>query len=126
MLRLSSLLFLSLVLLAGCSDNDTGDTLFEPAPTLSATVKRTSNGIPHIKTDDWASLGYGYGYAYAQDNFCMLMKEVVIANSQSQRYLSDDGDLAEDFVFPLIGDEAEIQSGWIDGLEENSRRLVQG
>ena len=28
-----------------------------------AEVRRTSYGIPHIKADNFASLGYGYGYA---------------------------------------------------------------
>ena len=124
MLRLSLLFFLSLLLLPGCSDNDADDTLFEPVPTLSATVKRTTNGIPHIKADDWASLGYGHGYAYAQDNFCVLMKEVVIANGQSQRYLGEEGDLAKDFVFALLGDEEEIQRDWIDGLEEGYIKIL--
>ncbi len=127
MQRLSTAFFLSLILMAGCSDNDPNEPLFDPPPaTLNATVKRSTNGIPHIQADDWASLGYGHGYAYAQDNFCVLMKEVVIANGQSQRYFGDEGNLANDFVFALLGNEEEIRRSWIDGLEESSRRAVQG
>ncbi len=132
MQRLGTAVFLSLALVAACSDNDSDDGLFDdgntdPAPTvLNATVKRTTNGIPHIQADDWASLGYGYGYAYAQDNFCVLMKEIVLSNGQSQRYFGDDGDLAKDFVFALLGDEQEIQRDWIDGIGENVQRVLRG
>ena len=134
MRRLSITFLVSLILVAACSDNDSSKPLFDNPPPaanatvtpLKATVKRTTNGVPHIQADDWASLGYGYGYAYAQDNFCVLMKEVIIANGQSQRYFGDEGNLAEDFVFALIGDAEEIQRSWIDGLQDSSRLLAQG
>ena len=42
-------------------------------------VLRTSYGIPHIQAGDWGSLGYGYGYAFAQDNVCVLAREVLTA-----------------------------------------------
>ncbi|MGI9285584.1 MAG: penicillin acylase family protein [Pseudomonadales bacterium] len=132
MSRLSTVVFLSLVFVAACSDNDSDDGLLTDsnanpaAAMLSATLKRTTNGIPHIEADDWASLGYGYGYAYAQDNFCTLMKEVVISNGQSQRYFGEEGDLADDFVFALLGDEEEIQRDWIDSLEQNVERVLRG
>lgn len=121
--------------MAACSDNNSNEGLFsddgnnppaQMASALKATVKRTTNGVPHIQADDWASLGYGYGYAYAQDNFCVLMREIVIANGQSQRYFGAAGNLAEDFVFSLLGDEAEIRRDWVDGLGDNSRTLLQG
>lgn len=30
---------------------------------FSATIRRTSHGIPHVLAQDYAGLGYGYGYA---------------------------------------------------------------
>jgi hypothetical protein len=26
--------------------------------------------MPHIKTDDWAGVGYDFGYAYTKDSCC--------------------------------------------------------
>ena len=65
-------------LLVACSDSDNSappappPTVTPPPPApevvISAEIRRTDFGIPHIKADDWTSLGYGFGYAYAQDN----------------------------------------------------------
>lgn len=49
---------------------------------LTAEIRRTEYGIPHVKADDWAGLGYGYGYAFAEDNVCLLAEEVVTANAE--------------------------------------------
>ncbi|HCA23011.1 MAG TPA: hypothetical protein DEP32_02495, partial [Pseudomonas sp.] len=40
----------------GGSDNDT-------SPSYSATIERTTYGIPHISADTIGSAGYGHGYA---------------------------------------------------------------
>ena len=49
-------------------------------------VLRTSYGIPHIQAGDWGSLGYGYGYAFAQDNVCVLAREVLTATGTQSKY----------------------------------------
>eukprot|EP01030_Chromulinospumella_sphaerica_P022437 gene22437-22416_t len=54
--------------------------------TLSADIRRTGFGIPHIRANDERGLGYGIGYAYAQDNLCLLANEVVTVNGQRARY----------------------------------------
>lgn len=45
------------------------------APSLStydAEIRWTSYGIPHVKAEDWASLGYGFAYATATDALASL------------------------------------------------------
>ncbi|WP_322044758.1 penicillin acylase family protein [Paraburkholderia sp. J67] len=37
-----------------------------------AEIRRTADGIPHIRANDWGGLGYGAGYVQAQDNLCTL------------------------------------------------------
>ena len=71
----------SLSLLAGCNSlaHDRHDD-------YNAQVLRTSYGIPHIRATDWGSLGYGYGYAFAQDNVCVLAREVLVAKGMQSRY----------------------------------------
>ncbi len=40
-------------------------------------VRYSSYGIPHIKADNYAGLGYGYGSYYASHNICILAREVL-------------------------------------------------
>ena len=75
-----------LIAVAGCSSDDSGGSNIGDG-NYSAKIVRTTYGIPHITADDWGSLGFGQGYAYAQDNFCVLMKEVLRANGESARWL---------------------------------------
>src|SRR5690554_7209431 len=40
-----------------------GSSSSEPSTRFSATIERTTYGIPHITADDYAGAGYGHGYA---------------------------------------------------------------
>jgi acyl-homoserine-lactone acylase len=113
------LLLLSLLFTSACSDNDS-EAIYETS------ITRTQYGIPHIKAYDWGSLGYGYGYAYAEDNFCVLMKEIVRANGETARYFGDDGDLHADIVYRYYGRQALIDSVWIQGQPANLIDLTKG
>ena len=55
------------------------------------TVRRTELGIPHVKADDYASLGYGYGYAHAEDNLCVLQEDLVTVRGLRAKYFGRDG-----------------------------------
>ncbi|MGP4952141.1 penicillin acylase family protein [Psychrobacter sp. T6-1] len=88
--------------LSGCSDNDVNfdsNAKPEPKPEFSATIQRTEFGIPHITADDYKGLGYGVGYAFAEDNFCSLAREVVVARGESMLYLGDQGNEASDVFY---------------------------
>ncbi len=117
---------LSLALgITACSDGSDGNG--QSAPTYQASVVRTSYGIPHVTANDWGSLGYGYGYAFAQDNFCVLMKEILYASGQSAEFLGAAGDLQSDFVYQWVnGDEEALRSQWIDAQEQKFQDLVIG
>ena len=45
--------------------------------TLSATITRTSYGVPHIRAENIKSLGFGQGYAFASDGLCDLAEQIV-------------------------------------------------
>jgi acyl-homoserine-lactone acylase len=62
----------------------------EPELTYEAEIVWTEYGIPHVTAADWGSLGYGYAYAYSQQNYCIVMKEIVKSNGNSALYLGDD------------------------------------
>jgi acyl-homoserine-lactone acylase len=77
-------------LAAGCGDDTvlaTGDGgTVDP---YKATIRRTSQGIPHVKADDFGGLGYGYGYAFAEDNLCILLEEIMTARGERAKFLGD-------------------------------------
>ncbi len=82
------LLVLSAMLL-GCSA-DTGDR-------YNVDIRWTSYGIPHVKADDWGSLGYGFAYATANDGICVFAREIARANGTlSADFGASDENVASD------------------------------
>src|SRR2546422_679573 len=53
---------------------------------LTATIRRTSHGIPHILANDYAGIGFGYGYSIAQDNICVLADIYVTVDGERSRF----------------------------------------
>ena len=98
------------------------------AATYEAQVRRTAYGIPHVKADDWAGLGYGYGYAYAQDNFCVAMRGIVHATGRSAEFFGEaEGDVAADFVLRyLYGTKDEFRARWWPDPDSRGAKLMQG
>ena len=136
----SMLLAASLLTTAvGCSDNNNNNSSqpppdvvppVEPGLTYDAEIVWTEFGIPHVTAKEWGSLGYGYGYAYSQQNYCVVMKEIVKANGNSARYLGDEGDLSDDLIYKLLNDDERMQRVFVDGqpdyIVDNVRGYVAG
>jgi len=59
--------------------------------TYDATVRTTSFGIPHIKANDFGSLGYGLGYVQARDNLCVLADDYLAIEGRRAEFLGADG-----------------------------------
>lgn len=59
-----------------------------PEP-YKVTVRRTTVGVPHVKADDFGSLGYGYGYVFAEDNLCILAEEILTVRGERAKYFGD-------------------------------------
>ncbi|MXW71115.1 MAG: hypothetical protein F4Z74_06660 [Acidobacteria bacterium] len=99
-----------------------------PEPSFRAEVRRTEYGIPHVKADDWGSLGYGYGYAYARDNFCVAMRAFVSATSRSAEFFGPErGNLAADFVLRLLfGAKADFRANVLSDSAARSVLLARG
>lgn len=86
----------ALLALAGCSDSsDDGksntpsaakDPVNAPATGPVAVIRRTTNGVPHVKADNLESVAFGVGYAQAQDNVCVLADGFVKARSERALY----------------------------------------
>jgi acyl-homoserine-lactone acylase len=93
-----------------------------------AQIYRTSYGIPHIKAEDWGSLGYGYGYAFAQDNFCVLARDVVSANGRQSKYFgvgTNNANLAADVTYKMVNSTARVNAAW-SAIDQQTRDLLSG
>jgi acyl-homoserine-lactone acylase len=75
-----------------------------------AEVRRTTGGWPHIRADDYGSLGFGYGYAYAEDQICRMAEIIVTVNARRSRWFGPgDGNLESDFYYQRITDMRTVQ-----------------
>jgi acyl-homoserine-lactone acylase len=93
-------------------------------PGYQAQVARTSYGIPHIQAGDWGSLGYGYGFAFAQDNVCVLAREVLAAGGTQSRHFGA-ATLASDLVYAMVNSAARVEAAW-SRLDADTRALLTG
>ena len=113
-------------LLAGCvvppeTSVGPGQTSPVAQSNWSAEIRRTQDGIPHIRAADWGSLGFGFGYAQAQDNLCTLADGFVTYRGERSAWFGPDArppstatfgqprNIDADFFFRLIGDQAAVE-----------------
>jgi acyl-homoserine-lactone acylase len=116
-----------LIAAVACGSDSAGGTGGSPARDYSATIVRTTYGIPHITADNYGDLGFGDGYAYAQDNFCILMREVVAANGQTARYFGEDeGNVADDLVYTFFNRDQVIEEEFFTGQTESIMETLRG
>ncbi|MER7465939.1 penicillin acylase family protein [Streptomyces sp. NPDC097981] len=57
---------------------------------LSAVIRYTENGIPHILAQDYAHLGFGTGWAQAADQVCVLADGFVTLAGERSRWFGAD------------------------------------
>ncbi len=57
---------------------------------LSAVIRYTENGIPHILAQDYAHLGFGTGWAQAADQVCVLADGFVTVAGERSRWFGAD------------------------------------
>src|ERR1051326_1860751 len=88
---------------------------------VSAQIRFTTGGVPHILAPDWSRLGVGYGYVFAQDNLCTMANDYVTVEAQRSRYFGPAGvdiqrgngvvvsNLDSDLFFQQIIDSGVVQ-----------------
>nr|WP_238344728.1 acylase [Pseudomonas sp. SWRI81] len=99
---------------------------------VSADIRRTAFGVPHIRAHDERGLGFGIGYAYAQDNLCLLANEIVTVNGQRSRYFGPDQFTVEerenrvsDVFFSWLNTPEAVDTFW-QAQPAQVRDLVEG
>ncbi|BES70911.1 acylase [Marinobacter nanhaiticus D15-8W] len=119
----TSIAFLSCLFLSGCFE-----PLYPKDGELKASIRYTTNGVPHIKAGDLTSAAFGAGYAQAKDNVCLLAEAFVKARSERAKYFGpgpDNMNVISDFSFKaqgVIGGAREDYST----LSWRNRALIDG
>lgn len=108
----------------------------QAAKRLSASITRTTYGIPHITARDWRSVGYGVAYAYAQDNLCLLAEEFATVAGERSLHFGADGkatlgfedvdNLSSDVFFRTVIDLPMLRAGAATALSPRARDLMTG
>ncbi len=108
-------------------------------------LARTSNGVAHVRADDFGSLGYGLAYAYAQDNVCMFADSLLTVRGERSRFfgpeapatMSANGEYGaasdymnlknedSDFFFKGYLDIEQLKAGYAAGSKD-ARDLLGG
>ncbi|MDE1139845.1 penicillin acylase family protein [Paraburkholderia tropica] len=106
-------------------------------PAYRADIRRTADGIPHIRANDWGSLGYGTGYAQAQDNLCTLGDAFVTYRGERSEQFGAEArppaaasfgqphNLDADFFFRFVAGDAAV-ARFRDAQTPRTRALVEG
>ncbi|MER5733269.1 penicillin acylase family protein [Streptomyces sp. NPDC002138] len=87
---------------------------------LSALVRYTENGIPHILAKDYADLGFGTGWAQAADQVCVLADGFLTVSGERSRWFGPDaapdgslssaaGNLSSDLYFKGIRESGTVE-----------------
>jgi acyl-homoserine-lactone acylase len=97
-----------------------------------AELRRTEFGIPHIKADDYGSLGFGVGYAFAEDNLCTFARRLVQVNAEQAHYLgASEANVRSDLFHQWLIDRGVVDDllSDADGAlapSVDARRLTRG
>ncbi|WP_273163896.1 penicillin acylase family protein [Massilia timonae] len=121
-------LFVSMLALAlgGCSSDDDPappppQPPSEPAARVQVELARTTHGVPHVRADNFHSLGYGLAYAYAQDNVCMFADSLLTVRGERSLFFGADARPRQ-----RTGDEYGGGSGFMDLNNEESDFFFKG
>lgn len=109
--------------LAAC---DWGDDDNPPPPPATASriqveVARTTHGVPHVRANDFRSLGYGLAYAYAQDNVCMFADSLLTVRGERSAFFGGEARPQR-----RTGDDYGAASGFMDLKNEDSDFFFKG
>jgi acyl-homoserine-lactone acylase len=78
-----------------------------PHPGYQAELRTTTYGVPHVRADDFASLGWGVAQAYLRQNFCLLADQIVTARGERSKFHGPDANAILAFV-PVPNRDADF------------------
>ena len=93
--------------LSACATSETqiDEAVVNERSSIAAEIRWTSYGIPHVKAQDWQSLGYGFAYATATDAVCVIAKDIAMVNGELSRFLGAEHLDSDVFHKAILTDE---------------------
>ena len=105
--------------LAACHSSDDDKAAAAAPPSTAARIQvdlaRTTHGVPHVRANDFRSLGYGLAYAYAQDNVCMFADALLSVRGERSAFFGGEARPQR-----RSGDDYGAASGFMDLNNEDS------
>jgi len=87
-------------LLSFAGGSDAKDSAPSARPVVAGVeIRRTTDGIPHLRAGSWRELGIGVGYVQAQDALCTLAEAFVTYEGRRSWFFGADGRPARDSTF---------------------------
>ncbi len=68
------------------------------AKTISADIRWTDYGVPHVTAKNFQGLGFGYGFAVARNRLCVLADRAITLRGERSRLYGADGEVIVGFV----------------------------
>lgn len=99
MIRQTALLAVVAVAACGSEEPSMGQNTEGEGSRYRTEIRWTSYGIPHVRADDWGSLGYGFAYATARDAICVIARDLVMVNGELSRRVGNSDDNRASDVF---------------------------
>jgi len=132
-----------LIVVSSCS-TDQSPAVAAKADGYETEIRWTSYGIPHVKANDSASLGYGFAYATATDAVCVIARDITMVNGNLSTHMGpDNGNFENDvfhrsllttdrlqrFALAMSEDGKRFSKGYVDGynryLKDNAGQLPE-
>ncbi|RLA30334.1 MAG: hypothetical protein DRR11_13550 [Gammaproteobacteria bacterium] len=118
-----------LVALSNCSSDQSPPDAVTDETTVDGyetEIRWTSYGIPHVKANDSASLGYGFAYATATDAVCVIARDVVMVNGNLSTHMgADDGNIESDVFHRSLLTKERLQRFAL-AMPEDGRQFAKG
>ncbi len=124
-----------IALLSGCAGAAPGGHGAASSKAMTADIRRTIYGVPHIKASDYAGLGFGIGYASAEDNICEIAERILTVKGERAKYLGageNDANVNSDLFHKRLIQTGELETllngpkGSPDTPSPDARALVRG
>lgn len=120
----------AVALLAAC-----GGEAAAPSGKMSAEIRRTAFGVPHVKANDYDGMGFGLGYAMAEDNVCEIAERYVTVSGERAKFFGrgeEDANLNSDLYHKRLIASGEMDkllngpAGAVDTPSADARALARG
>jgi len=98
----------------GDGGDDSGEVV-GAGDAYEATIRRTTDGVPHINGETFADAAFGQGYASGQDRTCDLIDQVLKVRGERANYLGPgekDANINSDIAWRTIGMYDRAATDW--------------